>query len=323
MPEHILVPLDGSPSSEAAIPYARVLAERTGATVTLFRAANSAPTLGNLSEHQKHAVEDFGRYLSGLAERLRAHGLLVQTAVGYGLPAPSITNEITSGSIDLLVIATHDPTGRQRWVRGGVIESVIGHVAVPVLVVCASSDAAMAHRFRTQPLLVVPLDGSELAEAALPVAGDLAAKLEGRLLLVGAVAHVGQGDPLRRGSPASLGEQDFRQIQHDARQYLQATASRLVAHVEVATELLTGDPASEINRRAERANAAAIVMATHGRTGLLRELLGSVARQVVHSGSTPVLLVHPIVSHAGGEARSQRIGWGMQLEEARTRHSPG
>ncbi len=323
MPEHILVPLDGSPSSEAAIPFARALAERTGATVTLFRTASSAPTLGNLSEHQKHAVEDSGRYLSGVAERLRAEGLLVQTAVGSGLPAPSITNEITSRSIDLLVMATHDPTGRQRWVRGGVIESVIRHVEVPVLVVCASGDPAMADRFRTQPLLVVPLDGSELAEVALPVAEDLATKLHGRLLLVGAVAHVGRGDPLRQGSPASLGEQDFRQIQQDAREYLEATASRLGAHVEVATDLLTGDPASEINRRAEGANAAAIVMATHGRTGLLRELLGSVARQVVHSGSTPVLLVHPTESHAGGEGRSRRIGWGMQLEEARRRHSPG
>ena len=130
-------------------------------------------------------MKDSGSYLSAIAERLRGEGITVDAAVEYGWPAQSIISEITSRNIDLVVMATHDPTGAQRWTRGSVADTVIGHVEVPVLLVRASSGAGSADGFRAwHPVLVVPLDGSELAEAALSVARDLALTLNGRLVLV-------------------------------------------------------------------------------------------------------------------------------------------
>jgi nucleotide-binding universal stress UspA family protein len=320
--DQILVPLDGSVSSEAALPYARALAERTRGRITLFRAASASPTLRNISERQDRAMEESGRYLSALAERLRGDGLRVDTTVGYGVPAQSIIGEITSRKIDLVVMATHDPTGRRRWARGSVVENVIGHSDAPVLVVRASSVVAMADRFRAQrPVLTVPLDGSELAEAALPVARDVAGSLGARLVLVGVVVHVGQPIPVRRGAPASLAEQDFGEVQQEARTYLATISSQLSPEVDTTSALCTGEPGAEINRAAEEHGAAAIVMATHGRTGMLRTLLGSVARQVVHSGSTPVLLVRPTEAHARGGRESRRIGWGVVPEDSGSRRS--
>jgi nucleotide-binding universal stress UspA family protein len=149
---------------------------------------------------------------------------------------------------------------------------------VPVLLIRAFTGAALADRFRTQlPVLVVPLDGSELAEAALPVARDLTVALSARLVLVGVVPHFGLPAPARRGAPASLAEQDFQQVKDEARAYLESTASQLGSELVTGIAIHSGEPGREIDREAEEHGAAAIVMATHGRTGIFRALLGSVA----------------------------------------------
>jgi nucleotide-binding universal stress UspA family protein len=318
MLKNILVPLDGSPVGEAALPYAQALAGRTNARLTLLHAASASPTLGAISERQERAAEDFERYLSDVAARLRDKSLNVHIAAPYGLAAQSIMSELGSRNVDLVVMATHDPTGARRWARGSIAETVIGHTGVPVLLIRATG-AELADRFGTQrPAMVVPLDGSELAEAALPVARDLAVALAGRLVLVGVVPHVGLSAPTPRGAPASLAEQDFQQVQNEAHAYLESMARQLGSEVEAAIAVRSGEPAREIDREAEERGAAAIVMATHGRTGIFRALLGSVAGQVVHSGSTPVLLVHTAKSPPGDRSGPPRIGWGMHVGDARS-----
>jgi len=319
MLNNILVPLDGSPVGEAALPYAQALAGRSRARLTLLHAASALPGLGVISERQERAVEESERYLSDIAARLRDEGSNIHVAAPYGQPAQSIISNIASRNIDLVVMATHDLTRARRWTRGSIAETVIGHTEVPVLLIRASTGAALADRFRTpRPVLVVPLDGSELAEAALPVARDLAVALTAKLVLVGVVSHVGMPAPVRRGAPASLSEQDFRQVRDEARAYLESTASQLGSDLVTGIAIHSGEPGREIDREAEERGAAAIVMATHGRTGIFRTLLGSVAGQVVHSGSTPVLLVHPVRSRAGDRSGPPRIGWGMHVEDARS-----
>jgi nucleotide-binding universal stress UspA family protein len=321
MLKNILVPLDCLPVDEAALPYAQALAGRTRASLTLLHAASATPTLAAISEREEPALEDSERYLSDIAARLRDEGSNIHVAALYGQPAQSIISNIASRNIDLVVMATHDPTRARRWARGSIAETVIGHTGGPVLLIRASTGAPLADRIRTQrPVLVVPLDGSELAEAALPIARDLAVALPGKLVLVGVVPHVGLPAPARRGAPASLAEQDFQQVKDEARAYLESAASQLGSELETGIAIRSGEPGREIDQEAEEMGAAAVVMATHGRTGISRALLGSVAGQVVHSGSTPVLLVHSAKSGAGSRRGPPRIGWGMHVEDARSAH---
>jgi nucleotide-binding universal stress UspA family protein len=107
--------------------------------------------------------------------------------------------------------------------------------------------------------------------------------------------------------------QEFRQLQEQAQAYLTTIASHLGSEFAVSTVLRIGEPAHEIVREAGERGAAAVVMATHGRTGALRTLLGSVAGQVVHSSSTPVLLVHSPKPRPGSGRRPTRAGWGVRV----------
>ena len=88
-------------------------------------------------------------------------------------------------------------------------------------------------------------------------------------------------------------QEDSERSQREAQAYLESVASQVGADLVLSATLRLGDPATEIVATAELHEAAAVVMATHGRTGVMRTLLGSVAGQVVHTGRLPVVLVRP------------------------------
>jgi nucleotide-binding universal stress UspA family protein len=292
MLNNILVPVDGSAVGEAALPYAEALARRSGAALTLVRAAQAPPMRGDPGTAQARAIEQAESYLSTLAAGLTSRGIRVQTGVPYGAAATWITGEMALRGSDLIVMATHDRTGPSRWVRGSVAEAVVSQASVPVMVVRAAEGLRPAQGFdQPRPVLVVPLDGSTFAEAALPMAGELARVLDAGLVLVGVVPGPGQLVAAEGAVVTYVGE-DFERLQAEARTYLAGVASRVGGP---ATEVVVrlGDPSAEIAREAAERAAAAVIMATHGRTGLVRTLLGSVAGGVLHRGGTPVVLVRP------------------------------
>jgi nucleotide-binding universal stress UspA family protein len=286
MLKHVLVPLDGSPLAESALPYAEVLARRTGAALTLVRATPHAS-----GPAQVRAIEDAEGYLTDLATGLGDRGVTAQVAVPYGSPSTWIVDEVGLRNIDLIVMATHDRTGPDRWLHGSVAEAVVRHSGVPVFVVRAADGMRPTERLdQPAPVLVVPLDGSRFSEAALPVACDLAGALDARLVLVGVVPPPGQlvaGE----GSVMTYVGEDFETLAEDTRLYLSDVARRITPSPEWI--MCTGDPATEITREAQARGAAAIVIATHGRTGLARSLFGSVAGHIMHQGIAPVVLIRP------------------------------
>src|SRR5438105_968930 len=172
----IPVPLDGSPLAEAALPYAKALAARTGGRLTLVRAAHYASLLGDLAVEQHRSVEIAEDYLERQVERLAAEGYTAQAAVPFGgSTANWIVEEADMRGADLVVMATHDRVGADRWLHGSVAETVVHRLSLPVMLVRAGDAEQLAARFTDQePFVVVPLDGSELAEAALPIARGLA-----------------------------------------------------------------------------------------------------------------------------------------------------
>jgi nucleotide-binding universal stress UspA family protein len=293
--DNILVPLDGSSVSEAALPYAEVLAARTGAKLTLIRAAQAPTLAGVRPAAQLVAVTDAEVYLSSLAEELRGRRLNVETGVPYGLsPVDWIVEEISLRNADIVVMGTHDRAGVDRWLRGSVAESVVSHATVPVLLIRAADAMQPAEHFNTsQPVFVVPLDGSELAEAAVPVAMEFARCLNGRLVLVGVIPEAGQPvvDVWGIGTYAGA---DHARLEMDAQHYLAGASAQVEADGLTAYHVVRqGDPAREIALTAQERDAAAVVMATHGRTGVARVMMGSIAGKVLHNSVCPVIVVRP------------------------------
>src|SRR6266702_4225031 len=193
MYKSILVPLDGSPLAEAALPFAESLAERAGASLVLVRATHAHPTLGNNAPEQQREIAGAEDYLTILAKELAGRGFSVQTGVPYGGSAAAwIVEEVSMRDADLVVMATHDRSGADRWLHGSVAEAVVSRATAPVLLIRARSSPRAIERFGDQPpVLVVALDGSPLAEAALPGASDLARTLGGRIVLVTVVPTPG------------------------------------------------------------------------------------------------------------------------------------
>jgi nucleotide-binding universal stress UspA family protein len=285
MLQNILVPLDGSPVGESALPYAVALAGRSGARLTLVRAAHIPPLTIDKGTAQARALSEAEAYLRLHADELRARDYVVDTSAPYGASAADwIVEEAGLRHADLIVMGTHDRVGPDRWLHGSVAEAVVSRSPVPVLLIHAADGMRPFEHFDwRQPALVVPLDGSELAEAALPVAIDLARSVNGRVILVSVLPEPGKLEPHPGG-------------------YLEAYVERLTrAAVPVESFIRTGEPAAQIGLVAHEQNAAAVVMATHGRTGLVRTVLGSIAGQVVHCSPSPVLLVRPSEPRRAGQ----------------------
>jgi nucleotide-binding universal stress UspA family protein len=133
----ILVPLDGSTLAEMALPKATELAQASGATILLVRAAEARSLPGlDPTEGQVRVVDEAERYLAGVAERLAAEGTRnVATAVWYGPPSAAIIDAARLREIDLIVMTTHGRTGIPRLLFGSVAESVLRGTHVPILLI--------------------------------------------------------------------------------------------------------------------------------------------------------------------------------------------
>ena len=297
MINNILVPLDGSALAEAALPYAKAIAARTGASVMLVRAAQNKSPLGDVTYDQQHyTIEKAEDYLSLVAADLVAHGLEVRTGVPYsGSAAEWIVEESQIRQSDLIIIGTHDRVGPDRWLHGSVAEGVVNRATIPVMLVRAGGAEQLAQRFLAeQPVVIVPVDGSELSEAALPVARQVAQILGARVVLVGVVPNPGELLAGQAGAIVTYAESEQSELEAQVSGYLKASVERARgSDASVQTVLRRGDPSTEIAAVAEEYAAAAVVMATHGRTGLVRSIVGSVAGGVLHLSSTPVVLIRP------------------------------
>ena len=141
--------------------------------------------------------------------------------------------------------------------------------------------------------ILVPLDGSALSEAVLPHAEKLARALNMEIILL----HVNVSlapvfDP--QISPLAPQPEEVKKMHADETVYIKNTCARLERDGLRATYLLRdGTVAETILEVAEIEQADMIAMSTHGRTGMLRLLLGSVVEQVVHRSKIPVMLFRP------------------------------
>lgn len=292
----ILVPLDGSALSEAALPTASLLARKSGALLVLVRAIQpSARPEPTSDESHDHYIEDDGAYLETIARHLAQQGLAVEVGMPHTPAAKGILNEIKRRHADLVVMTTHGRSGVGRWLYGSVAEAILKQCPVPIWLIHAGGPAHLSILENKQPRLLVPLDGSPSSEAALPHATTLAHLLNGALLLLHVLT------PPRLLPQSLVGQPRLNlltpQNECDGRQYLARLAAQVtVQGVAVETIVRTGEAAEAILAETVLSQIGLIVMTSHGRSGVERLLFGSVASEVLRRSATPLVVIRPSTS---------------------------
>ena len=134
MLQRILVPLDGSPLSERALPYARSLARASRARIILLRAVEAHALTGRgRAKARVAAMAEAETYLDAIAGPVREQGLTVDVAVPYGGAADAIADEVALREVDLVVMATHGRGGVARLVMGSVADKIVRSARCPVM----------------------------------------------------------------------------------------------------------------------------------------------------------------------------------------------
>ncbi len=298
----LLVPLDGSEASAAALPYAEAIAAGSGAEMRLLAIVEREPRgLTDRSERVAGAIEHEQRqHLEGhllmVATGLGERGITASESVVTGDPLEEILVAGDDPAVGIIAMTTHGVGGVGRWMIGRVADKVMRLSGKPVLLV-RPSYAGGPRRAASVQHMMAPLDGSELAEAALEPAVALAGVLGAALTLI-------RVEPWRTEGMAPLGSMPEYVAMEDeaaaaARQYLDGVVRRLPEGVTVNSVVLRGRPASTLVDFAHHERMDLIVMTTHGRGGIARLVLGSTADRVVRAG-VPTLLIRPAVPRASG-----------------------
>ena len=302
MIDHILVPLDGSDVAERILPHIAFLAKGLACPVTLLHIVDSAifshvpetvldAQVALLIEQEKAEAQ---KYLRHQQQWLEQRGVVAASETVTGPPAATIAAVANARAASLIAMSTHGRSGIDRLFPGSVAGNVLQTATSPLLLYHpreypADTEAQLEH-------IILPLDGSPFSEEAVPVAIDIAKRLSVPVTVIRALPT----SALAFSDPFAMGAGDYAAmilegITDTATAYLKDKVAELrSAGVKAShTLLLQGDVAGQIIDLVARTRSPLTVMSTHGRSGVGRLLLGSVADRVVRTSRTPVLLVHP------------------------------
>lgn len=295
---HILIPLDGSWAARRIVSDALVLARAANARVTFAHVISNggkAETRPALDASSAAAIEALDNAVGDASSA----GILADTEILSGDPRDVLVEYARSSTIDTIAMTSHGYSGIKRLVLGSVADAVIRSSPVPVLLRHSPSadetqDLALPKR------IMVPLDGSDLAERAIPFAVELARLAHGELILTRVVEYhdIAGLDPTL--APESF-DHEFAEVvmgQQAAhcRTYLTQVSEALSPRgIPVTTSVRFGAVAPTIRRSIAEDNIDLVALATHGRSGLKRLTLGSVATDLVQHSSRLFLLVSPHV----------------------------
>ncbi len=293
----MLIPLDGSRTAEKVLPFARVLAQTLKIPIELLGVVDIGVMVAHIAADKARYLDTLisqgerssGVYLKEIAERLP--GLNVTCTVERGRPAEAIIERAAADKGTLITMATHGRSGINRWLLGSVAEKVLRGTANPLFLVRGNeegtTDGSAAMRS-----IIVPLDGSELAESVLPTVVAVAKMLDLEVVLcrvyeLPASAYYGAEDYLPNYDALKA------QVQDEARSYLEQKGEALKAKglAKVSSVVLEGSGADEIIHFAQTHPDSLVAMCTHGRSGVKRWVLGSVTEKVVRHSGDPVLVV--------------------------------
>ena len=293
----IMVPLDGSRFAESALPLALSVSRRTGAPLHLVTVQEPIPSFAY--DEWESAAEDWSReYLNHVVERVRPHTSAEVTATLLtGHVVEALEEEAKARSADLVVMATHGRGAFSRAWLGSVTDAFIHHACRPVLLVRPPEGEGEVDLSREVAFgrMLVPLDGTELSESVLEHAVAFGTLFRTAFHLVRVVPY-----PMQFSSPylphtMQVNQQFVAEAKEAAAAYAETHAERLRKRdLEVETAVVVvAQPGHGILAEAEDSRSDMVAMATHGRAGLTRAILGSTADKVVRGTRIPVLLYRP------------------------------
>ncbi len=281
----VLVPLDGSDVAQMALLYALAIPSESVRLLTVLPpgAVTDSTIEADWREQWQAACE---QKLEADAVLLHDQGRNVEIIVAFGDPAEVILAE--SVDADLVVMTTHGYGAGRRLVFGSVADRLARTSETPLLLIRGGEDPVTA-----QPIvrIVVALDGSDLAEQAIGLAGNLALAIGVPVLLVRAVDLMQWGMIAQlNASPVARYAADPETIRGAAGAYLESQAEQMrMRSLDVKTDVLEGDPASALHDALLPGDV--LVLTSHGRGGIGRWLLGSVAEKMIKHANTPVVVV--------------------------------
>jgi nucleotide-binding universal stress UspA family protein len=296
MSRHVMVPLDGSRFAETAIPAALRLTEATGCCLELVMVQELGPVFA--MEAWEAAYPEAARtYLNDVVARLSNGSQRdIKTTVLVGRPASELDERSRESTADLIVMATHGRGPLSRVWLGSVADELMRHTRTPILLVRPEDKdkVDLTDRPSFQHVLV-PLDGSERAEAVVAQAVTLARGPEGQYTLLRVVRYPDELVSAYVPGTIQMSQQVVDEGIREANIYLDGIATRMRQDgLEVETRVLVDSrPASAILSYADDHEVDLIAMATHGRGGVPRAVMGSVTDKVVRGAHRPVLVVRP------------------------------
>jgi nucleotide-binding universal stress UspA family protein len=272
--ERILVTLDGSKMAEMVLPYVIEIASRSDSYVFLIRICEMNMRVADCRDYLEKTADMMERLFGDLQ---KPHPNWLETIVRIGNPADVILEYAREIACDLIAVAaTHSVSGGDTR-PGKVTAAIYRAAACPVLLIRKPIKSLPSMGKHLVRKILVPLDGSELGEAALPLVRDLAGVMDAELVLF----RVDE-------APVAL-------------QYLNGLKDNLNNHnMKVSVAITEGSPGIRITEYAGTNDVDLIAMSTHGRSGLGRLVHGSVTDKVLRTGDKPVMVVRPTVKESAG-----------------------
>lgn len=298
MLDSILVPLDRSKISEQILPYVEALAKGLAVPVKLIHVVDTKNLPESLEPRLQGHLDLLGqkerdraaKYLENIRCQMEGDGVAVSAEVMIGSPDEEIASFAYTQGMGMIAMSTHGRSGPERWYMGSVADKVLESAVVPLLLYRPKEDEVSAVKFEK---LIIPLDGSTVAEQALPTAEALAKKLDLELLIVRVLnTYSWVFTDMSPYGAHSLPSELLKTLKEAATGYLDKTVTDLQQKgFKVGSRSMLGNPGSEINELASETPGSLVVISTHGRSGVNRMVMGSVADKVVRGSGSPVLLL--------------------------------
>ena len=306
----IVYATDFSVASEPAWHEAQLLGKLFDAEIVLVHAIEPPPiVLGEayipadvyeqfLAATRREAEAGFDRLL----ESVTGSGLKVRIRQENGPPAQRILHTVDEESADLLIVGTHGRTGFDRLLLGSIADRLVRQARCPVLTARAGLPGRPSQEVRR---ICYATDFSSTARAAWSWVAMIANAARAEVDLV----HVTMEPvPDRHMSAETIGRMAALLIEQGRTEVERFLAQSTVPRDRVHVHLLQGVAGEQIVRRARAHAADLIVMGTHGWSGVVRWMLGSVAQHVIQTAPCPVLTVSPIGTSQTAEVRAREHG---------------
>lgn len=292
----ILLPLDGSETAEAAIPYVRDLAARLDAEIYLIHIC----PLGheNLNRMHKIYLEHTSDYLrQKIKDQWKVSDPKIKAeAISGEQPAKAILDYIRQNDINLVAVTTSGASGIRAWAMGSVADKIVRGAGVPTLLIRVNGKQPTPEKTGLITKILVPLDSSDASQIAIAPALDLAKKLKASITLfsMAETIYAQNLEGMANGMPMGG---NWDQIDASTRKYLDeylASIENQIINQGVEASHVTTvgvDAASEILDLEKRLDVDLVVMATRGRSPVARWAFGSTAEKVLLEGELPLLVV--------------------------------